>query len=70
MQEVIVGILSITKHDISIKATTTEKWVFAGREEGLKAYATVLLENRLIPDDTSSFHFPVMLFMPGCLSPA
>jgi 2-C-methyl-D-erythritol 2,4-cyclodiphosphate synthase len=44
MQEVIAGILSITKHDISIKATTTEKMGFVGREEGLKAYATVLLE--------------------------
>jgi 2-C-methyl-D-erythritol 2,4-cyclodiphosphate synthase len=27
-----------------VKATTTEKMGFAGREEGLVAYATVLLE--------------------------
>lgn len=44
MQEVISGILSVTPGDISIKATTTEKMGFVGRGEGLKAYATVLIE--------------------------
>jgi 2-C-methyl-D-erythritol 2,4-cyclodiphosphate synthase len=44
MQEAIAGILSIGLSDISIKATTTEKMGFAGREEGLVAYATVLLK--------------------------
>ena len=43
MQTVIAGILQISENDISIKATTTEKMGFAGREEGLMAYATVLL---------------------------
>lgn len=43
MQKAIANILSITEDDISIKATTTEKMGFAGREEGLVAYATVLL---------------------------
>ncbi len=43
MQEVIAGILKVTVKDISIKATTTEQMGFAGREEGLVAYATVLL---------------------------
>ena len=43
MQKVIAGILQISETDISIKATTTEKMGFAGREEGLIAYATVLL---------------------------
>jgi 2-C-methyl-D-erythritol 2,4-cyclodiphosphate synthase len=43
MREVIAGILQITKDDVSVKATTTEKMGFAGREEGLVAYATVLL---------------------------
>jgi 2-C-methyl-D-erythritol 2,4-cyclodiphosphate synthase len=44
MQQVIATILDITSEDVSIKATTTEKMGFAGREEGLFAYATVLLE--------------------------
>ncbi len=44
MQKVISSILEIEKDDISIKATTTEKMGFAGREEGLFANATVLLE--------------------------
>lgn len=44
MQEAIAGILSIEKDAISIKATTTEKMGFVGREEGLVAYATVLLK--------------------------
>jgi 2-C-methyl-D-erythritol 2,4-cyclodiphosphate synthase len=43
MREVIAGILQITKEDVSVKATTTETMGFAGREEGLVAYATVLL---------------------------
>ena len=43
MQEIIAGILNVTIKDISIKATTTEQMGFVGREEGLVAYATVLL---------------------------
>jgi 2-C-methyl-D-erythritol 2,4-cyclodiphosphate synthase len=44
MQKVIAGILQITVGDISIKATTTELMGFVGREEGLVAYATALLQ--------------------------
>ena len=44
MQKVIANILAISEKDISIKATTTEQLGFVGREEGLMAYATVLLE--------------------------
>jgi 2-C-methyl-D-erythritol 2,4-cyclodiphosphate synthase len=44
MQEVIASILEVTIKDVSIKATTTEKMGFVGREEGLVAYATVLLQ--------------------------
>lgn len=40
----IASILEIETGDVSVKATTTEKMGFAGREEGLVAYATVLLE--------------------------
>ena len=44
MQETIATILNISVGDISIKATTTETMGFVGREEGLVAYATVLLQ--------------------------
>ena len=44
MQKIIAAIIDISVHDISIKATTTEKMGFIGREEGIAAYATVLLE--------------------------
>ncbi len=44
MQETIAGILGINFKDVSIKATTTETLGFVGREEGLVAYATVLLD--------------------------
>lgn len=44
MQETIAAILKIEKDAVSVKATTTEKMGFAGREEGLMAYATVLLQ--------------------------
>jgi 2-C-methyl-D-erythritol 2,4-cyclodiphosphate synthase len=44
MQQVIAGILQITDRDVSIKATTTETMGFVGREEGLVAYATALLQ--------------------------
>lgn len=43
MQQTIAAIAGVTERDISIKATTTEKMGFVGREEGLVAYATVLL---------------------------
>lgn len=44
MQQIISQILELEITDVSVKATTTEKMGFAGREEGLVAYATVLLE--------------------------
>ena len=44
MKTIIGAILSIPVKDVSIKATTTEKMGFAGREEGLMAFATVLLD--------------------------
>lgn len=44
MQEAIAGIVGVTIKDVSIKATTTEKMGFVGREEGLMAYATILLK--------------------------
>ena len=44
MQQVIASILLLQINDVSIKATTTEKLGFVGREEGLVAYATILLQ--------------------------
>jgi 2-C-methyl-D-erythritol 2,4-cyclodiphosphate synthase len=44
MQSVIAQILSLSINDVSIKATTTEKMGFVGREEGLVAYASILLK--------------------------
>lgn len=46
MQRIIATITGITETDVSVKATTTEKMGFAGREEGLVAYATVLLKKK------------------------
>ncbi|MEO9005328.1 MAG: 2-C-methyl-D-erythritol 2,4-cyclodiphosphate synthase, partial [Ginsengibacter sp.] len=43
MQKIISNILSIQANAVSIKATTSEKMGFVGREEGIAAYATVLL---------------------------
>jgi 2-C-methyl-D-erythritol 2,4-cyclodiphosphate synthase len=43
MQKAIAEIINVPERDISIKATTTETLGFVGREEGVIAYATVLL---------------------------
>lgn len=44
MQQVIADILHISIDDISIKATTSEKVGFVGREEAFTAYAVALIE--------------------------
>ena len=44
MQEVLARLMGVDVEDVSIKATTTEKLGFTGREEGISAYATVLIE--------------------------
>jgi 2-C-methyl-D-erythritol 2,4-cyclodiphosphate synthase len=46
MKEVLAKILAIDIEDISIKATTTEQLGFEGREEGVSAYAVVLIEKK------------------------
>ena len=46
MQEVLAKVMGIDAEDVSIKATTTEKLGFTGREEGISAYATVLIEKQ------------------------
>lgn len=45
MQQTIAPLLGVAVDAVSIKATTTEKMGFAGREEGLMAQATVLLQH-------------------------
>jgi 2-C-methyl-D-erythritol 2,4-cyclodiphosphate synthase len=44
MQKSVAVTLGINVDDISIKATTTETLGFEGREEGVSAYAVVLIE--------------------------
>jgi 2-C-methyl-D-erythritol 2,4-cyclodiphosphate synthase len=43
IQQVIASVLEITVKDVSVKATTTEKMGFVGREEGVVAHAVCLL---------------------------
>jgi len=44
MQEVLAKVMEIDTDDLAIKATTTEKLGFVGTEDGISAYATVLIE--------------------------
>ena len=44
MQVVLAKLMGVDVDDVSIKATTTEKLGFTGREEGISAYATILIE--------------------------
>ncbi|MCQ2213338.1 MAG: 2-C-methyl-D-erythritol 2,4-cyclodiphosphate synthase [Bacteroidaceae bacterium] len=44
MKQVLADCMQISEDDVSIKATTTEHLGFTGREEGMSAYAVVLLE--------------------------
>lgn len=44
MKRVMADVLQVDVDDISIKATTTEKLGFTGRQEGIAAYATVLIQ--------------------------
>lgn len=44
MQETLAHVMGIDVDDVSIKATTTEKLGFTGRQEGISAYAVVLIE--------------------------
>ncbi len=45
MQLCLAKVIGCDPDQISIKATTTERLGFVGRQEGIAAYATVLIEN-------------------------
>lgn len=45
IKKTLAQVLQIPQKDIGIKATTNEKLGFVGREEGIAAYAVVLLKN-------------------------
>ena len=44
MKACLAQVMGTDEDNISIKATTTERLGFTGREEGISAYATVLIE--------------------------
>ena len=44
MKSVLAEVMNVDPNYISIKATTTEKLGFTGRQEGISAYATVLIQ--------------------------
>ena len=44
MQACMAEVMGIDPDNVSIKATTTERLGFTGREEGISTYATVLIE--------------------------
>ena len=43
MRECLAGLMGVDLSQVSVKATTTEKLGFVGRQEGCEVYATVLL---------------------------
>ena len=44
MKNILAQVMSISPSQVSLKATTTEKLSFVGREEGVSAYAVVLIQ--------------------------
>lgn len=46
MQQRLAEVMGIDIDDVSIKATTSEKMGFVGREEGITAYAVVLIQKK------------------------
>jgi 2-C-methyl-D-erythritol 2,4-cyclodiphosphate synthase len=43
MKTILSDVMAVDEEDISIKATTSEKMGYVGREEGIAVYATVLI---------------------------
>jgi 2-C-methyl-D-erythritol 2,4-cyclodiphosphate synthase len=44
MQQCLAEVMGVDPDVVSIKATTTERLGFTGREEGISAYAVCLIE--------------------------
>ena len=44
MKKCLTEVMGMEEEDLSIKATTTERLGFVGKEEGVAAYATVLIQ--------------------------
>lgn len=53
MQLILAKTCKIDTDAIAIKATTTEKLGFEGREEGISAYATVLIQKTITNENNS-----------------
>ena len=47
MQRTLEQVLNLPQGTVSVKATTTEKLGFVGREEGVSAYAVVMLQKNI-----------------------
>ena len=59
MQQCLAGIIGTDPDNVSIKATTTERLGFTGREEGISAYAVVLIERFFPVPQKNVFFFCV-----------
>ena len=46
MQQCLARVMGVDADDVSIKATTTERLGFVGTQEGMAAYAPVLIERK------------------------
>lgn len=46
MKKILAPLMNISEDDVSIKATTSEKLGFVGREEGVNAYAVALISRQ------------------------
>jgi 2-C-methyl-D-erythritol 2,4-cyclodiphosphate synthase len=46
MKKVLAPLMGVSEEDVSIKATTSEKLGFVGREEGVNAYAVALISRQ------------------------
>ncbi len=46
MRACLADVMGVAPDDVSIKATTTEKLGYTGREEGISAYAVALIERQ------------------------